>query len=180
MNKTQKWFSAIAAAAILAAVSAMIVRHSSTTTPHSRTQADVIGAQPQLTDEAIGLALQQANVDTRAVTVRNVGGIVILKGTADAAAATRAVATVRALGYTRVANLLQPPAAIDDEGIRREAERQLANARQLDGCVLRVSCNQGVLRVSGTVQSELQQDAARSVLRTVRGAREVKVELSKL
>jgi hypothetical protein len=37
-----------------------------------------------------------------------------------------------------------------------------------------------VIRVSGTVQSELQQDVARNVLRKVEGAHDVQVELKKL
>ena len=43
-----------------------------------------------------------------------------------------------------------------------------------------MSCERGVLRVTGTVQRELQKDAARSILRTVAGAREVQVDLSNL
>ena len=70
--------------------------------------------------------------------------------------------------------------AFDDEAIRRAAERQLAQARSLDGCTLKVSCLHGVIRVSGTIQNELQQDVARNVLRGVEGAHEVQVELKKM
>src|SRR5438093_9685885 len=59
----------------------------------------------------------------------------------------------------------------DDDAIRREAEQQIANTRALDGCNLRVTCYKGVLRVSGIVQSELQVDAARNVLRGIEGVR---------
>src|SRR5207244_9597120 len=61
---------------------------------------------------------------------------------------------------------------------RREAERQIASTRALDGCNIRVTCYKGVLRVSGSVQSELQVDAARNVLRGIEGVRSLKLELS--
>jgi osmotically-inducible protein OsmY len=182
MNRTQKYTSAIVAVAIIAAVATMVARHPGQTGPKQgqKLSADALGTAPQLSDAAILQAVAQANVDVRPITVRNVGGIVVLRGTADAASSERAIVAVKSLGFSRVANLLQAPLAIDDEGIRRDAERQLANSRSLDGCTLNVSCNNGVLRVSGTVQNELQQDAARLVLRSVRGAKEVHVQLSKL
>jgi len=70
--------------------------------------------------------------------------------------------------------------AFDDDGIRRAAERQLAQTRSLDGCMLKVSCLRGVIRVSGTIQNELQLDVARNVLRSVQGAQDVRVELTKM
>jgi hypothetical protein len=81
---------------------------------------------------------------------------------------------------TRVANLITPPPAYDDEQIRREAERELALNGSLTGCVLRVSSDNGVLRVTGTIRHDLQRDAARNALRGVRSAREVQVHLTKL
>ena len=49
-----------------------------------------------------------------------------------------------------------------------------------DGCMLKVSCLRGVIRVSGTIQNELQLDVARNVLRSVQGAQDVRVELTKM
>lgn len=182
MTRVQKIISVAAALAIVAAVTTMAVRHDGQTTNGSATKlrAGIGTVQPNVGDEAILRAVQQANVDVQSITAKNVGGIIVLRGTADPASAQRAVSAINGLGFTRVANLIQPARPIDDESIRREAERSLANSRSLDGCTLNVSCNNGVLRVRGTVQSELQQDAARLVLRSVRGAKEVHVELSKL
>jgi len=155
----------------------MYVRHAGDKTSHARMRAEVVA--PQLTDLQIAAALRRANVALDGMTVQNVDGIVLLRGTADAATAKKAVAAINDLGFTRVANLVRAE-SFDDEGIRRAAERQLGQSRALDGCTLKVSCTRGVIRVSGTVQNELQLDVARNVLRTVEGAHEVQVELKKL
>jgi len=155
----------------------MYVRHAGDKTSHARVRAEVVA--PQLTDLQIAAALRRANVALDGMTVQNVDGIVLLRGTADAATAKKAVAAINDLGFTRVANLVRA-AEFDDEGMRRAAERQLAQTRSLDGCMLKVSCLRGVIRVSGTVQNELQLDVARNVLRTVEGAQDVQLELKKL
>ena len=129
-------------------------------------------------DGAIEKALRGNNLAVSDLSVHSVGGIVILRGSGDAATAEQAVSIVKSLGPQRVANLITPVATIDDEAIRRAAERQLATANSLAGCTLRVRCEKGVLSVTGTVQHELQKDAARSVLKAVRGAKEVRVDLS--
>jgi len=182
MNSKQKWTSILAVAAVAAlAVITMVARHSSTSPTQPAAHAQLATAQvPQLSDAQIAKAVQDADLTVNGLYVRNVGGIVVLRGSADSASAARAGEVVKSLGFARVANLIVPNAKFDDDNIRRDAERQLAQARQLDGCTLIVSCDKGVLRVSGTVHHELQKDAARSVLRGVRGAREVQVELSKL
>jgi len=165
---------AVAVAAV-ALIAVMAVHHAGERGVASRTTAELM--VPQLSNAAIVDALRAANVDVTTVSVRSTGGIVVLRGSADRETAQRAIATVKSLGFTRVANLISERAPIDDEGIRRSAERQLANTRGLDGCTLRVSCERGVLRLQGTATSELQVDLARTVLRTVQGAHEVKVEL---
>lgn len=155
----------------------MYVRHAGDKSSHARVRAEVVA--PQLTDAQIAAALRRANVPLEGLTVQNVDGIVLLRGNADAAAAKKAVAAINDLGFTRVANLVRAE-TFDDDGIRRAAERQLAQTRSLDGCMLKVSCSRGVIRVSGTVQNELQEDVARNVLRTVEGAHDVRLELTKL
>ena len=141
-------------------------------------RAQVLGAQ-QTADETIAEAVRKANVPVTNLVVRNVGGIVILRGQGQIADGERAVAAVHGLGFTRVANLIQP-ATFDDESIRRDAERQLAMTRSLDGCLLKVSCTRGVIRVEGTVQNESQQDVARRILKTVSGAQGVQIDLAKI
>lgn len=172
MTKRQKWTGSIVAVAAVGVgvigVS-MISRHANDARVEGRARASVVA------DAEIVKALQDANVPVDGLVVGNVGGVVIVRGNGDKAAVQQ---VLQRLNLPRVANLVVPGYKPDDESIRREAERKLASTRALDGCVLRVSCERGVLRVSGTVQSELQIDVARSTLRGVAGAQEVKVELS--
>ena len=173
----RKWSASVGILLFAAIVAgSMYVRHAKDQRPQRSVRADV--AAPPLNDTQIVAALRRANVPLDGLTVHNVDGIVLLGGRADAATAGRAVAALNALGFARVANLVKAD-SFDDEGLRRAAERQLAQTRSLDGCMLKVSCSGGVIRVSGTIQNELQQDVARNVLRGV-GAHEVQVELKKL
>jgi osmotically-inducible protein OsmY len=176
MTNRQKWTAAVAAAAITAVVASMALRHE---TPSSSAvnRADL---SAQVSSEQIAKALADANVAVDNLSVRSAGGIVILRGTADAATAEQAATVVKSLGALRVANLITAAKAIDDDRLRREAERQLASHGALSGCILRVSCEKGVISVTGTVRHELQKDAARSVLRSVRGAQGVNVSLQRL
>jgi osmotically-inducible protein OsmY len=175
MKNTRQWTIGLAAAAVVAVIAATAIHHYGETTSLHRANADMLA--PQLTDAAIVDALRLAKVDVARLSVRSTGGIVVLRGNADRGTSERAVSVVKTLGYARVANLISERAAIDDESIRRNAERQLARARGLDGCTLRVSCERGILRVEGTAANELQADLARTVLRTVQGANEVRVNL---
>ena len=177
MRKNQKVAIAIVAVVAVAGVTSIIVRHGGEVVTKRQSRAQVV--TPQLPDSAIVKAVQDANVPIDGLTATNVGGIVVLKGTADAEAAQQAAAIVHQLGFARVANLIVRRSAIDDEGMRRQAERQLASTRALDGCTLRVSCAKGILRVEGTAYSDLQVDVARNVLRHL-GAQEVQVALKKL
>lgn len=177
MRKSPKVVIAIAAVLTIAGVTSILVRHGDNTSTGRNTTAQVMSARPA--DTAIVKAIQDANVKVDGLSATNVGGIVVLKGTADSASALRAAAVVKQLGFARVANLIVPITAADDEGIRRQAERQLASTRALDGCNLHVSCTKGILRVEGTTYNDTQIDAARSILRGV-GAQEVQIALKKL
>lgn len=162
-----------------AGITTMVVRHSAESGPAGRLKADMVTTEVPLSDTEINKALADAKLPIDRLSARNVGGIVLIRGNGDSASATRAVEIVKSLGFQRVANLVTPVTPIDDEAIRRDAERQLATNRALDGCTLKVSCERGIVTVSGTVQSELQEDVTRSVLRAVQGARDIKVSLSK-
>jgi osmotically-inducible protein OsmY len=180
MSRKQMSFLAVAVAIVATAgITTMVVRHSQQGPASGRVKADMVNSVPPLSETQITQALQEAKLPIEQLSVRNVGGIVLIRGNADTASAARAVEVVKSLGFSRVANLIQPGTSFDDEALRRQAERQLASNRSLDGCTLKVSCERGVLSVSGTVQNELQADVTRSVLRTVRGAQDVKVSLSK-
>jgi osmotically-inducible protein OsmY len=158
-------------AAACAVVVFMLIGHNGTSS-HA-TRADVT-----LSDNTITEALQKANLPIAELSVKSVGGIVVLRGSGDSVTATKAAEVVRGLGAARVANLIAPSAIADDEAIRRDAERHLASSRSLDGCTLKVSCANGVIRVSGVVQQELQKDAARNLLRGVVGVRQVHLDLT--
>jgi hypothetical protein len=177
MRKNQRVAVAIAAVVAVAGVTSIIIRHSGDATAPRNTRAQMV--KPQIPDAAIVKAVHDANLRIDGFSATNVGGIVVLKGTADAASALQAAVVVKQLGFARVANLIVTRVAADDESIRREAERQLTSTRALDGCTLHVSCINGILRVDGTAYNELQIDAARNVLRGV-GAQEVQVALKKL
>lgn len=178
MRQRRILLAAVAVAAVIAAAT-MLFTHGGDQTAKP-TQAQIVPAGNDRDIEvSVVQAIEQTKVRVTDLSVRHVGGIVVLRGAADAQAAVAAVDAVKRLGFTRVANLIRP-VTFDDEGIRREAERQLSQVRALDGCMLKVSCERGVLSVSGTVQSELQADAARQILKNVSGAQKVQVDLNKI
>ena len=109
-----------------------------------------------------------------------VGDIVVLRGRAvSREAAINATNLVKALGYTRVANLIQVIEPADDVAIQRVAERQLGMARGLEGCSFTVASQNGVVSLDGRVQSELQKDMAVALLRNINGVRGVNASLTK-
>ena len=177
MRKNQKVAIAIVAVVAVAGVTSIVMRHGGNATTERNTRAEVV--TPQIPDAAIVKAVRDANLKIDGFSATNVGGIVVLKGTSDAASAQQAAAVVKQLGFARVANLIVTRVAANDETIRRDAERQLTLTRALDGCTLHVSCVNGILRVDGTAYNDLQVDVARQVLRNV-GAQEVQVALKKL
>ncbi|HEX3069404.1 MAG TPA: BON domain-containing protein [Thermoanaerobaculia bacterium] len=177
MRKSQRVAIALAAVVAVAGVTSIVLRHGNDATTAKQNRAQTVS--PQLPDAAIVKAVQDANVRIDGLSATNVGGIVVLKGTADPAAAQQAAAVIHQLGFARVANLIVPRSAIDDDWMRREAEKRLASTRALDGCTLHVSCAKGVIRVEGTSYSDMQAEVARNVLRRL-GANEVQVQLTKL
>src|SRR3954466_2443389 len=137
------------------------------------------------------MALQPASRDitpqfvTAGVTVEGlraveVGGIVVLRGrTTDPAVAQQAAAIAEALGYARVANLIQVVEVADDARIERMAERRLAFYRGLQGTQIAVDSTNGVVRLTGKVSNELQKDMAASLVRNIDGVRSVQVALQR-
>jgi Predicted periplasmic or secreted lipoprotein len=174
--------AAVAVAGISASAIWMVTQHSDKTTSIPRSDAAMMAPAPSPSPDpaTVETAILRENLPISGLSVRSVGPIVILRGNGTPESASRAESVAKGLGCTRVANLIQNTVATDDEGIRRQAERQLANSRALDGCTLRVSCQNGVVHVTGNVQSELQKDAARLVLRNLDGVKDVKIDLSKV
>ncbi len=176
--KREFTIAAALAVAFAGALGFMILRHTGATSSSDSVRAEALA--PAISDEEVLRAIREANLQISGLQVRSAGGIVILRGTADAASAERAASLVHDLGAKRVANLITPTTPYDDDLIRRAAERELASTGALQGCVLRVTCDNGVLRVTGTVRHELQKDAALSALRSVRGVQQVQVDLTKI
>lgn len=167
--------AAVAVLAIGAGIATMTLRHDAHSV--SASKADALGAAPQVTDARIAQALNDQNVGVSNLSVRSFNGIVILRGKADAATAERAVSVTRGLGVQRIANLITPHTTFDDDAIRRDVERELAASSSLAGTSIAVSVDSGVVRVSGRVQNDFQREAARSILRSMRGPKEVRVDL---
>lgn len=172
MSRKQKWTTGIAAVAGALVIALMVGRHSNDIQKQTtKVRADMATDQ---FDQSIVRALQDANVPVNGLLVRSVGGVVVVRGNGDKAAVQQ---VMNKLNVQRVANLVTGYSG-DDEAIRRDAERQLASTRALDGAMLHISCAQGTVKVTGTVQNELQADVARSILRGVNGVRSVKIELA--
>jgi len=166
---------AVAAIAVAGAIGSVTMwnRHGA-----ARTDAP-IKAQSVSDQDLIG-ALRKAGLPVRNLLVRTVADITVLRGDApDAETITKAGQIARQLGAQRVANLIHVPTALDDNAIRIAAERQLARSRALDGCRFAVSCNRGVLKVNGIVQSDLQADAARTLLNSVPGVQRVEIAFAR-
>ena len=178
MVRNQRLTAAVAVALVFGVVTvSMWTRHNSLSTNKSRLHANAMEPMEPIDDQAIEKAIRGNNVAVSDLSVRSVGGIVILRGNGDAVSAEQAVSIIKSMGPTRVANLITKN-VIADDAIRRDAERQLAATNSLSGCTLKVRCDNGILSVTGTVQNELQKDAARSALRGIRGAKVVRVDLS--
>ena len=132
-------------------------------------------------DPAIDLtpSLQQRGIDLGSILVIQAEGILILRGqTTSVAKAEQAVATVKSLGYRRIANLIRIDPAPDDVQIQRTAERALSISRSLEGCrFTRVRSDSGIVTLHGQVRHESQKDAARAIIRTVEGVRDVRLLL---
>lgn len=110
----------------------------------------------------------------------DIGGILVLRGrTADRAQAEAAGKAAQTMGYTRVANLVQITEPVDDALIERRAERELGMHRTFDGCNIRINSQGGVVRISGTVQHELQKDFALQIVRSVDGVKAVRSDLQR-
>jgi osmotically-inducible protein OsmY len=171
-----------AAVVVGAAAAVMMFNHDTTSTARS-TQANAL-TRPDVPlafdDGAATAAIQSAGLTIDNLTVRTAGDIVILRGKGTPEDSLRAVEIVKSQGATRIANLITPPARIDDEGLRRRAERELASQPGLHGTNLSVQCENGVVIVKGTVNHELQKDLARMTLRSLNGVKEVKIELASL
>ena len=119
-----------------------------------------------------------ANIDR--LQVYEIAGIVIIRGrTPHKAQAEEMSRIAQTLGHGRVANLIQI-VEHDDAKLARAAEVELSVHRALDGCRFRVTSEEGVVRVAGSVTHELQKDVAAQVVRSIDGVRSVQVNLDRV
>lgn len=106
--------------------------------------------------------------------VYKISDIVIIRGrTSDVAMAAEAGRLAKSLGYPRVANLIEIVPGLADSAIERFAERELDMARGLEGCRFQVSSRNGVVRLRGHVQREIQKDFAMALLSKIDGVKAV-------
>jgi osmotically-inducible protein OsmY len=172
---------ALAVVAVAAVGITMARRHDATPVKRGTVEANVVKTfQSGLTDDAAAKAIVAAGVPVEQLIVRSSGDVMVLRGTADADAAQRAVAVVQSLGAKRVANLITPARVSNDDELRRQAERELAAMPGLHGAQLAVTCKDGVVVVRGKVQRELQKDLARETVKGLRGVRDVRIDLAAL
>jgi len=157
----------------------MVRKHGDMPAP-ARVEANVLETGPAIGDAEAMRAIADAGVAIDGLSVKSAGGIYIIRGSGVPAAGEQAVTVLRGLGVTRVANLVTPARAWNDDQIRRDAERELASRSALNGAKFTVRCDRGVITVSGTVQHELQKDLARATLASIRGVREIKIDLARL
>ena len=120
-----------------------------------------------------------AGAAVNGLQVTQIAGIVIIRGrTPDKTQAELLSQFAASHGYDRVANLVQV-LEHNDKLIARTAERELSVQSALDGCHFSVHSQDGIVRVAGTVQHELQKDVAMQVLRRIDGVRGVEMALNK-
>lgn len=185
MKKRTAAIAGVVAAAALVAVSVLVMstRHTENTARISgtnQTAAVLASATTVPSSERLTSAIQSEGLLVNNLLVREMDGILLIRGrAADRATIARVGQLANELGHPRVANLVVYTPGIADAEIERNAERELAEARSLEGCKLSVSSKAGVLVVSGTVQRDLQREAAASLLRNLPGVREVRTDIAR-
>ena len=120
-------------------------------------------------------------VDVDHLLVQEISCIVVMRGAApDRTTVEQAGRVAAALGYERIANLIQITRASDDAAIVRSAEGILGRSRALVGCKFQIDAVRGVLRLRGNVDREIQRDVAVGLLRKITGVKEVRSDLKVL
>lgn len=129
----------------------------------------------------VASALASEGINVSRLKVIETEGITIIRGQVSRVEhASRISELVQALGYQRVANLVNVVTLPDDEAIVLNAERELALTRSLEGCRLIIASRDGLVTVRGTVQFELQKDLAVQVIRRISGVRSVTTALDQV
>jgi osmotically-inducible protein OsmY len=114
--------------------------------------------------------------------VSQISDIVLIRGiTNDRTKAVEASRIATSLGYRRVANLI---VIVDDASADAEivytGQRRLELEPALGGCRFRVDSSRGVVRLTGSVQRDVQAELALRILSKVDGVREIHPNLQRL
>jgi osmotically-inducible protein OsmY len=129
-------------------------------------------AQSEPTD--LTAVFRSAGVDITDLQVYQISGVVLIRGiSADRGKVENAGTVATNLGYQRVANLIELAAPSNDVNIVRFAEGSLGRQPTLDGCRFHIVSLNGIVRIGGSVDRELQKDVAVEVLRKIDGVKEV-------
>lgn len=140
--------------------------------------ASAAGQTPE--EMAVKVAVDHAGITVDKLMVIPVEGIVIVRGRVASPEVHKRLAQVLSGLDLRIANLVKILPIPDDVRIQLAAERALHTTRTLDGSNLRVSSNDGIVTLQGSVRHELQRDAAISILRGVEGVLEVHTRVDKM
>jgi len=133
-----------------------------------------VAARAQTEPVDLTAMFRSAGVDITDLQVYQISDIVLIRGTtADGEKAKNAGAVARNLGYQRVANLIEVTEPVNDVDIVRFAEGRLGRQRSLDGCRFHIDSLNGIVRIGGSVDRELQRDFAVDLLRRIDGVKEV-------
>ena len=120
----------------------------------------------------------EATPEIRDLKVTQVGEVIVLRGTTDDASAVEAVERrLRELGYERIINAVDIERAPSDDMIRSSVERQIYLTPALASSAIRVNTNQGTVTLEGSCSTPAQISQADRIARSVRGVRDVKIEL---
>lgn len=165
----------LAVAAVL-----LLPRHAGQPVSTTHSKADMMGGSAIPTSETITSSLKEGGVPTQGLTVAVVDDIVVIRGSVTAPEDIARITTIaKQSGASRVANMVQASQKPDDLLIKQQAERELMLSRALQGCRFHVQSAEGILTVNATVQSDLQEDAARAILRRVRGTQKVEAQFAR-
>lgn len=117
--------------------------------------------------------------DIRGLQITRVGEVVILRGTTEDPAAIGAIEQrLRELGYDRIVNAVELERTPSDDLIRSSIERELYLTPALESSSIRVTTDDGTVTLEGSCSSPAQIAQADRIARSVRGVREVRVNLS--
>ena len=137
-------------------------------------------AQTNVIDLTATFVKQGAVIDK--LEVYQISEILLIRGkTNDKAKAEEAGRIATTLGYHRVANLIViTDDATDDAAIVYTGQRRLELEPALEGCRFRVDSNRGVIRLTGSVQRDVQGDLAVGILSRIDGVKAVHPDLARL